>query len=114
MTRVKRGYVARKRRRSILFHRAGSRGAHSILFRNAQQQNMKAMIYSHQHRKKRKRDFRALWITRINAAVREQGCSYNEFISLLKTKKVLLNRKMLAQIAILDIISFRNLLLLIS
>jgi large subunit ribosomal protein L20 len=114
MTRVKRGYVARKRRRSILCQRAGSRGAHSILFRNAQQQNMKAMIYSHEHRKKRKRDFRSLWVTRINAAVREQGLSYNKFIFFLKTHKVLLNRKMLAQIAILDITSFKKLLLVIN
>jgi large subunit ribosomal protein L20 len=114
MTRVKRGYVARKRRRSILIQRAGSRGAHSILFRNAQQQNMKAMLYSQKHRKNRKRDFRALWVTRINAAIREQNLSYNRFIYLLKSQKVLLNRKMLAQIVILDIKSFKKILSVVA
>nr|YP_010933218.1 ribosomal protein L20 [Nitella hyalina]APP89442.1 ribosomal protein L20 [Nitella hyalina]WKT08471.1 ribosomal protein L20 [Nitella hyalina] len=114
MTRVKRGYVARRRRRSILLERAGSKGAHSILFRNAQQQNMKAMLYSQKDRKDRKRNFRALWVTRINAAIREQDLSYSKFIFLLKNKKILLNRKMLAQISILDIKGFKTLLDMIN
>ena len=102
MVRVKRGNVARNRRNKILKIAKGFRGTHSKLFRMANQQVMKALRYSYVGRKRRKREFRSLWIVRINAAVRETGSSYNSFISKLKRSNVALNRKMLAQLAILD------------
>ena len=102
MTRVKRGYVARKRRKNIFKLTSGFEGAHSKLFRTANQQGMRALASSHRDRSKRKRDLRRLWITRINAAARNNGISYNKLIQNLYQNQVLLNRKMLAQIAILD------------
>lgn len=102
MTRVKRGYIARKRRKNIFTLTSGFHGAHSKLFRTANQQGMRALASSSQDRTKRKRDYRRLWITRINAAARNNGISYNKLIQNLYQNKVLLNRKVLAQIALLD------------
>lgn len=102
MTRVKRGNVARKRRKKILKIAKGFRGSHSTLFRTANQQVMKALRSAYRDRKKKKRDFRRLWITRINAAVRQHGMSYSKFIGNLKKANINLNRKMLAQMAVLD------------
>ena len=102
MVRVKRGNVARNRRNKILKIAKGFRGTHSKLFRMANQQVMKALRYSYVGRKRRKREFRSLWIVRINAAIRETGSSYSSFISKLKKSEVALNRKMLAQLAVLD------------
>jgi large subunit ribosomal protein L20 len=102
MTRVKRGNVARKRRNKILKIAKGYRGSHSTLFRTANQQVMKALRSAYRDRKRKKRDFRRLWIARINAAVREQGMSYSKFMGALKKSNINLNRKMLAQLAILD------------
>jgi len=130
MVRVKRGNVARKRRKKILQLAKGYRGAHSRLFRVANQQVMKALRYSYKGRKQKKRFFRKLWITRINAAYRARkprlsylelylerknntdlriDPSYSFFIHSLKKSKITLNRKMLAQIAILDPSTFFNL-----
>jgi large subunit ribosomal protein L20 len=106
MTRVKRGNVARKRRNKILKLAKGFRGSHSTLFRTANQQVMKALRSAYRDRKKKKRDFRRLWITRINAASREQGMSYSQLIGNLKKANVELNRKMLAQLAVLDPATF--------
>lgn len=102
MSRVKRGNVARKRRKKILKLAKGFRGSHSTLFRTANQQVMKALRYSYRDRKKRKRDFRRLWITRINAAIRQHGMSYSKFMGNLKKSNIEINRKMLAQMAVLD------------
>nr|YP_009497975.1 ribosomal protein L20 [Gracilaria changii]ART65239.1 ribosomal protein L20 [Gracilaria changii] len=102
MTRVKRGNIARKRRKKILRLAKGFKGAHSILFRTAKQQVLKALKYSYISRKKRKRVYRSLWIVRINAAVRPYGITYSEFMRKLKKQGVALNRKMLSQLAILD------------
>ena len=102
MTRVKRGYVARKRRKNIFTLTSGFQGAHSKLFRTANQQGMRALASSYRDRSKRKRDLRRLWITRINAAARKNGISYNKLIQNLYQNQVLLNRKVLAQIALLD------------
>jgi large subunit ribosomal protein L20 len=102
MVRVKRGNVARNRRNKVLKIAKGFRGTHSKLFRMANQQVMKALRYSYVGRKRRKREFRSLWIVRINAAARESGSSYSSFISKLKRSDIALNRKMLAQIAVLD------------
>ncbi len=102
MTRVKRGNVARKRRNKVLKLAKGFRGSHSKLFRTANQQVMKALRNAYRDRRKKKRDFRSLWITRINAAARQQGLSYSKFAGLLKKANIDINRKMLSQIAILD------------
>ncbi|MEM8778516.1 MAG: 50S ribosomal protein L20 [Cyanobacteria bacterium P01_G01_bin.49] len=102
MTRVKRGNVARKRRKKILKLAKGFRGSHSRLFRTANQQVMKALRNAYRDRRKRKRDFRRLWITRINAAARQNGMSYSQLIGRMNKANIELNRKMLAQLAILD------------
>ena len=102
MTRVKRGNVARKRRKKILKLAKGFRGSHSKLFRTANQQVMKALRNAYRDRRKKKRDFRRLWITRINAAARMQGISYSQLINKLSKANINLNRKVLAQLAIQD------------
>ena len=110
MVRVKRGNVARKRRKKILSLASGYRGAHSILFRVANQQVMKALRYSYIGRKQKKRIFRRIWISRINAASRLNGISYSQLIYKIKQSNIDLNRKMLSQIAILDASTFKSLL----
>lgn len=107
MTRIKRGNIARKRRKKILRLAKGFRGSHGSLFRTAKQQVFKALRYSYVGRKNKKRDYRRLWITRINAAVRPYNITYNEFIFHLKKTKIGLNRKMLAQLAIMDVHTFK-------
>nr|YP_010012240.1 ribosomal protein L20 [Caylusea hexagyna]QOI12667.1 ribosomal protein L20 [Caylusea hexagyna] len=104
MTRIKRGYIARKRRTKIRLFASSFRGAHSRLTRTITQQRIRALVSAHRDRGRRKRDFRRLWITRINAVIRGNGVfySYNRFIHNLYKKKLLLNRKILAQIAILN------------
>ena len=110
MVRIKRGNVARKRRKKILAMASGYRGAHSVLFRVANQQVMKALRYSYIGRKQKKRIFRRLWIGRINAASRLNGLSYSQLIHKFKKSNIDLNRKMLAQIAVLDISTFSYLI----
>nr|QXM17582.1 ribosomal protein L20 [Chaetoceros pseudocurvisetus] len=109
MVRVKRGNVARKRRKKILQLAKGYRGAHSRLFRVANQQVMKALRYSYVGRKQKKRMFRRIWITRINAASRVNGLTYSRLIHNFKKSNIELNRKMLAQIAVLDTPTFNEL-----
>lgn len=110
MVRVKRGNIARKRRKKILSMASGYRGAHSVLFRVANQQVMKALKYSYIGRKQKKRIFRKIWISRINAASRLNGISYSQLISKFKKSNIDLNRKMLSQIAILDVATFKSLI----
>jgi large subunit ribosomal protein L20 len=110
MVRVKRGNVARKRRKKILSLARGYRGAHSVLFRVANQQVMKALRYSYVGRKQKKRIFRRIWISRLNAASRLNGTSYSQLIHKFKKANVNLNRKMLSQIAILDTSTFQSLI----
>jgi len=107
MTRVKRGNVARKRRQKVLKLAKGFRGSHSKLFRTANQRVMKALANAYRDRRKRKRDFRRLWIARINAAVRPYDLSYSRFIGGLKQSDVQINRKMLSQLAVLDPDAFK-------
>jgi large subunit ribosomal protein L20 len=102
MSRVKRGNVARKRRKKILKLAKGFRGSHSKLFRTANQQVMKALRNAYRDRRKKKRDFRRLWIIRINAAARLNGMSYSQLTGQLKKANIQLNRKVLAQLAVLD------------
>ena len=110
MVRVKRGNIARKRRKKILSLASGYRGAHSVLFRVANQQVMKALKYSYIGRKQKKRIFRKIWITRINAASRLNGISYSQLIHRFKKSNIDINRKMLSQIAILDVSTFKSLI----
>lgn len=114
MVRVKRGNVARNRRNKILKIAKGFRGTDSKLFRMANQQVMKALRYAYIGRKRKKREFRSLWIVRINAFVREKGMTYSSFIKRLKHSKIGINRKMLAQIAVLDSKCFDELVKTIS
>ena len=102
MARVKRGVNAKKRHNNILKQAKGYFGAKSKLYRTANQAVMKSLNYSYIGRKQRKRDFRKLWITRINAAARLNGMSYSKFISGLKKANVNINRKMLSEMAIND------------
>ena len=110
MVRVKRGNVAKKRRKKILSMANGYKGANSLLFRIANQQVMKALKYSYIGRKQKKRVFRQIWISRINVASRINGLSYSKAINKLKKLKIDLNRKMLSQIAILDNSTFKYLI----
>jgi len=110
MVRVKRGNGARKRRQKILSLASGYRGAHSVLFRVANQQVMKALRYSYVGRKQKKRIFRRIWISRINAASRLNGTSYSQLIHKFKKSQIDLNRKMLSQIAVLDATTFQSLM----
>jgi len=110
MVRIKRGNIARKRRKKVLLLAKGFRGSHSKLFCVANSQVIKALIYSYVGRKQRKRQFRKLWITRLNAMVRKMnGSNYSIFMNKLKKSKIELNRKMLSQLAIIDAISFQKL-----
>ena len=114
MSRVKRGNVARKRRNKILRLAKGFRGSNGSLFRTANQRVMKALCNAYRDRKRRKRDFRRLWIARINAAARINGISYSKFIGNLKKEDIRLNRKMLAQIAVADPKNFQEITTLIE
>ncbi len=109
MPRTKRGSVARKRRKKILKLAKGYYGAKSKLFRVANQQVMKSLSYAYRDRKQKKRDFRKLWIARINAAARNDGMSYSRFINGLKKAEVQINRKVLADLAVNDRAAFSRL-----
>ena len=100
--RVKRGFKTRKRRQKVLKLAKGFRGGRSKLFRTAADAVDKALMYSYRDRKARKRDFRRLWITRINAAARMNNLSYGKFIHGLKLAGVTLDRKVLAELAVSD------------
>jgi large subunit ribosomal protein L20 len=109
MARVKTGVVTRRRHKKILKMARGYRGSRHRLFRPANEAVLHALWYSYQHRKKRKGDFRRLWIVRINAAARSEGMSYSSLIHGLKKAGVELNRKMLADLAVRDSERFRQL-----
>nr|YP_009467233.1 ribosomal protein L20 [Ziziphus mauritiana]YP_009467317.1 ribosomal protein L20 [Ziziphus spina-christi]YP_009917189.1 ribosomal protein L20 [Ziziphus incurva]ARU81186.1 ribosomal protein L20 [Ziziphus mauritiana]ARU81270.1 ribosomal protein L20 [Ziziphus spina-christi]QDP70492.1 ribosomal protein L20 [Ziziphus incurva] len=104
MTRIKRGYIARRRRTKIRLFASSFRGAHSRLTRTITQQKIRALVSAHRDRDRQKRDFRRLWITRINAVSRDNNVyySYSRLIHNLYKGRLLLNRKILAQIAILN------------
>ncbi|BDV43148.1 50S ribosomal protein L20 [Geotalea uraniireducens] len=102
MPRVKRGFKARQRRNKVLKLAKGFRGARSKLFRSATEAVDRALNYAFRDRKVKKRDFRALWITRINAASRDNGLSYSKLIYGLKKANVEIDRKVLADLAVSD------------
>jgi large subunit ribosomal protein L20 len=109
MPRVKGGNVARKRRKKVLKLAKGYFGSKHLLYRTANEQVMKSLTYAYRDRKQRKRNFRKLWITRINAAARPNGLSYSRFINGLHLANIEINRKMLADIAVNDPQGFANL-----
>ncbi|MGA9172845.1 MAG: 50S ribosomal protein L20 [Thermoactinomyces sp.] len=109
MARVKGGTVTRARRKKVLKLAKGYFGSKHRLFRTAKQQVMKSLMYAYRDRRQRKRDFRRLWITRINAAARMNGLSYNQFMHGLKVAGVDINRKMLAELAVSDQKAFAEL-----
>ena len=109
MPRVKRGVAAHKRHKRVLKEAKGYRGARSKLHGVAQEAVEKAGLYAYRGRKEKKRQFRALWIARINAAAREHGLSYSRMINGLKAAGVEVDRKILAQIATSDPIAFARL-----
>lgn len=104
--RIKRGYKAKNRRKKILKLAKGFRGGRSKLFRTAADAVDKALSYAYRDRKAKKRDFRKLWIARINAASRMNGLSYSKFIHGLKLANIELDRKVLAELAISDPAAF--------
>ncbi len=109
MARVKGGVNAKKKHKKVLKQAKGYFGAKSKLFRPANQAVMKSLNYAYIGRKQRKRDFRKLWITRINAAARLNGMSYSKFIAGLKKANIDVNRKMLSEMAIHDAEGFAKL-----
>ena len=102
MPRVKRGFKARRRRNKVLKLAKGYRGARSKLFRSATEAVDRALNYAYRDRRVKKRDFRALWIARINAAARDNGLSYSRMIYGLKKAEVALDRKIMADLAVND------------
>lgn len=109
MARVKRGGVLRARHKKILKYAKGFRGSNSKLFISANQTIMKAWRNAYRDRRKKKRDYRRLWITRINAACRQHGLSYSRFMNALLKAEVQINRKMLAEMAVSDKDAFKKL-----
>jgi large subunit ribosomal protein L20 len=108
MPRVKRGVTARARHKKVLDQSKGFRGRRKNVFRVAKQAVMKAGQYAYRDRRRRKRDFRALWIARINAAARECGLSYSAFMNGLKKASIDLDRKVLADLAVFDRAAFEK------
>ncbi|MBN9164468.1 MAG: 50S ribosomal protein L20 [Myxococcales bacterium 68-20] len=106
MPRAKRGFKARRRKNRILKHASGYHSARSRLFAYAKEVVMKAWVYSYAHRRRKKRDFRRLWITRINAAARTNGTSYSRLMHSLKDANIGLDRKILSELAIVDAAAF--------
>jgi large subunit ribosomal protein L20 len=109
MARIKRGVTARRRHKKILKLAKGYRGGKSKLYRVAHEQVMKSGQYAYAHRRQKKREFRRLWIARINAAARNNGLSYSRMIYGLKQNGVNVNRKVLAELALTDPSAFTSL-----
>ena len=108
MTRVKRSVHARKKRRAMLALAKGYRGEAHSSYKRAKEAVMKADSYAYRDRRNRKRDFRRLWIARINAAARQEGMTYSTFMHGLKLAGIELDRKVLADIAVRDADTFRR------
>ncbi|GAB3475010.1 50S ribosomal protein L20 [Amycolatopsis cihanbeyliensis] len=106
MARVKRAVNAQKKRRATLENASGYRGQRSRLYRKAKEQTLHSFNYAYRDRRARKGDFRQLWITRINAAARQNGVTYNRFIQGLKAAGVEVDRKILAELAVHDAAAF--------
>ena len=114
MVRVKRGTVARRRRKKVRARAKGFRITVRTQFRRAKQAVYKALRHATRHRKTKKRTMRQLWIMRINAALGNAGIKYNQFIAGLKKAKINLNRKMLADLAVKDPLAFNKIIELVK
>ena len=112
MARVKRAVNAQKKRRVVLERASGYRGQRSRLYRKAKEQGLHSLTYAYNDRRKRKNDFRKLWISRINAAARAHGMTYNRFMQGLKVAGVDVDRKVLAELAVSDEAAFAALVVL--
>ncbi len=108
MTRVKRSVHARKKRRAVLERAKGYRGEKHSSYRRAKEQVLKSDSYAYRDRRVRKRDFRSLWIVRINAAARNEGLTYSRMMAGLRVAEIDVNRKMLADLAVRDPETFRR------
>ena len=108
MARVTKSLTAKKRHRKVLKSTKGSYGARSRLYKTAKQSNIKSLQYAFRDRKNRKRNFRSLWIARINAGAKELGIPYSRLINSLTQKNIKLNRKILSEIAISDNPTFKK------
>lgn len=106
--RVKRGIVRHRRHKKIRALAKGYRGMRSATFVKANEAVIRAGVNAFRDRRNKKRDFRSLWITRLNAALRSQGVTYSRFVKLLKEKKMLLNRKTLSELAIHEPVVFQK------
>ncbi|MFC1938911.1 50S ribosomal protein L20 [Chloroflexota bacterium] len=109
MPRVKSGVTAHRRHKKVLSLTKGHRATKHSLYRRAHESMLKSLSYAYQHRRERKGDMRRLWILRVNAASRDQGLSYSQFMDGLKKAGVAVNRKMLADMAVREPESFANL-----
>ncbi len=107
--RVKTGFTRRRRHKKILKLAKGYYQRRHSTYKNAEESVRRALAYAYRDRKVRKREFRRLWITRINAAVREYGLSYSKFMNLLRENNIELNRKVLSELAIREPDSFKKL-----
>ena len=108
MPRVTKSHTAKAKHKKILNATKGHYGARSRLFKTAKQSNIKSLQYAFRDRKNRKRAFRSLWISRINAGSREIGVSYSKLVKCLDDKDIILNRKVLSDIAICDVTTFKK------
>ena len=110
MARVTKANTAKKKHKKVLNATKGHYGARSRLYKTAKQSNIKALQYAFRDRKNRKRSFRNLWISRINAASRELGISYSKLINLLEKKEIKINRKILADLSVNDKKAFQEII----
>jgi large subunit ribosomal protein L20 len=106
MPRAKNAVASRQRRKKILKYAKGYRGAKSKLLKNAKESVERSMLYAYRDRRVKKREFRSLWIARINAAVRPYGLNYSRFMNLLAKNQIDLNRKVLSNLAVTDPVAF--------
>tara|TARA_X000000368_G_C22934284_1_gene669147 strand:+ start:37 stop:384 length:348 start_codon:yes stop_codon:yes gene_type:complete len=114
MPRVTKSVTASKRHKKVLKSTKGHYGARSRLYKTAKQSNVKSMQYAFRDRKNKKRVFRSLWIARINAAAKELGLSYSKLINLLYQKNIILDRKVLSNLAISDKSTFKKIVEIVS
>lgn len=114
MSRVKRGVITKRRHKRLLKQTKGFWGQRKNVFKRAKETLMRAMAFAYKGRKLKKRDFRSLFIVRINAACKTHGVSYSKFIHSLKVANVVINRKMLSQMAILEPDAFAQLVTLVA
>ena len=108
MARVTKSLTAKRKHKKVLGNAKGYYGARSRLYKTAKQSNIKALQYAFRDRKNKKRNFRSLWISRINAALNESGISYSNFINALSKKNIALNRKILDDMAVSDNTTFKK------